>query len=101
MCVDNKFNKPFKSYLGEGYFAVFNFVDSMIKESKSCSNVMKKHFNNELVVTKEDDEDFQNPTTCRIFDNVHIDDNVKVRDHFHITGNIEALHIKYVISRLN
>ena len=30
----------------------------MIEESKYCSNVMKKHFNKELVMTKEDNEDF-------------------------------------------
>ena len=30
----------------------------MIEESKYCSEVMKKYFNKELVMTKEDDEDF-------------------------------------------
>ena len=29
----------------------------MIRESKDCSNVMKKHFNKELAMTK-DDKDF-------------------------------------------
>ena len=29
----------------------------MIKESKYCSDVMKKHFNKELVMTKNDNED--------------------------------------------
>ena len=41
MCVDDKCSKPFKSFLGED--AVYNFVTSMIKESKYCSDVMKKH----------------------------------------------------------
>ena len=41
--VDDKFSKPFKLYLGED--AVFNFISSMIKEIKYCSDVMKKHFN--------------------------------------------------------
>ena len=30
MCVDNKFNKPFKSYLGGD--AVYNFINSMVKK---------------------------------------------------------------------
>ena len=47
---------------------------------------MKKHFNKELVMTKEDSEDFENSTKCWICDNDCIDNNVKVRDHFHITG---------------
>ena len=58
VCVDNKFSKPFKSYYGED--AVWNFINSMIEESKYCSEVMKKPFNKELVMTKKDNEDFQN-----------------------------------------
>ena len=37
---------------------VYNFVSSTIEESKYCSDIMKKHFNKELVVTKKDNEDF-------------------------------------------
>ena len=40
-CVDDKFSKPFKTYLGKD--AVYNFINNMIKESKYCSEVMKKH----------------------------------------------------------
>ena len=37
--ADDKFSKPVKSYLGED--AVYNFINSMIKENKYCSNVME------------------------------------------------------------
>ena len=47
---------------------------------------MKKHFNKELVVTKEDNESFKNSTKCLIYDNDSVDNDVKVRDHCHITG---------------
>ena len=56
VCVDDKFSKPFKSYSGED--TVYNFINSMTEKSMYCSEVMKKHFNKELVMTKEDDEDF-------------------------------------------
>ena len=46
----------------------------------------KKHFNKKLVLTKEDDGDFENSTKCWIGDNVNVDDDVKVRQHCHITG---------------
>ena len=36
----------------------------MIKESILCTDIMKKHFNKELVMTTEDDEDFENSTKC-------------------------------------
>ena len=47
---------------------------------------MKKHFNKEPVMTKRDDEDFENSTKCCIWDNVYVESNVKVRDHSHITA---------------
>ena len=43
VCFDDKFNKPFKSYLGED--AGYNFINSMIEESIFCTDIMKKHFN--------------------------------------------------------
>ena len=58
----DKFSKSFKSYFGED--AVYNFISSMIEESKYCSDVIKKHFNKELVMTKKDNEDFENSTKC-------------------------------------
>ena len=42
----------------------------MIEESKYRTDMMNKHFNKELVMTKEDKEDFQNCTNYWIFDNV-------------------------------
>ena len=38
----------FKSYLGED--VVCNIINAMVEESKYCSDVMKKHFNKELVM---------------------------------------------------
>ena len=34
----------------------------MVEESKYCCDVMKKHFNKELAMTKEDNENFKNST---------------------------------------
>ena len=62
----------------------------MIEESKYCSDVMKQHFNNELVMTKEDNEYFENCTKCWICDKDYIEADVKVRDHCHITGNFRG-----------
>ena len=37
-----------------------------MEESKycTCTDIMKKHFNKELVMTKKDDEVFGNSTKC-------------------------------------
>ena len=42
VCVDDKFSKSFKTYVVAN--AVYNFINSMVKESKCCSEVMKKTF---------------------------------------------------------
>ena len=57
----------------------------MIEESKYCSDVMKKHFNKELAITKEDNEDFKKSIKFWISDIDYIDGDVKVRGHCHIT----------------
>ena len=85
VCVGNKFSKPLKTYLDKD--AVYNFINSMIKESKYCSEVTK---NKELVMTKEKNEGFKNSTKCWICDNDYVDNNVKLRDHCHITGKYRS-----------
>ena len=62
----------------------------MIEESTHCRDVMKKHFNKELVMAIKDNEDFKNSTKCGMCDNAYIDNGVKVRDHYHITGKYRA-----------
>ena len=47
---------------------------------------MKTHFNTELVMTKEDNEDFKNSIKCWIGDNDYVDNDIKTRDLCHITG---------------
>ena len=62
---------------------VYNFINSMIEESKYCTNMMKKHFNKKLVMIKDDDEDFENFAKCCICDN---NGDVRVKDHLSFTG---------------
>ena len=50
----------FKSYLSED--AYYNFLNNMLEESKYCRDLMRKHFKKELVMTKKDDDDFENST---------------------------------------
>ena len=61
VCVDDKYSKPFKSYLGED--AVCS-ISSRFQESKYWSDIMKKYINKKLVITEEDNEYFENSTKC-------------------------------------
>ena len=53
----------------------------MIEASKYCINVIKKYFKEELMMTKEDNENFKNSLKCWICDNDYVDNGVKVRDN--------------------
>ena len=57
----------------------------MIRDNKCCSDVIKKHFNKELLKTKENNENFKNFTKCWISGKDYLDNGVKVRDNYHIT----------------
>ena len=72
--VDDKFSKPFKPYLGQD--DVNELIINMMEGSKYCSTVMNKHFNKELVVIKEGDENFESSAKYRIC----------AGDHCYITG---------------
>ena len=62
VCVDDKFDKPFKTYLGKD--EVYNFINSMIEESKYCDKLTKKHFYKELVMTQKYNKDFKKSIKC-------------------------------------
>ena len=65
-------------------------MSSMVKEGKSCSDVVEKHFNKKNLITKKDNEDFENSPKCWICDNNYVGDDVKVRDNCHITGKYKG-----------
>ena len=93
-CIDDNFDKPFKLYLGED--VVYNFNKSIIEEMW-WSEVMKMHFNKKLVMTKKDNDDFENSTKCWVCDNVYVDGDIKVAIP---VENIKVLHIEINISML-
>lgn len=74
----------FKSYLDQD--TVHKFITTMVKESIPWCRVMKEHFNKELVMTKEGDENFETSTNRLIRDDTFVKGDVEVRDHSHVTG---------------
>ena len=84
-CYDDKYSKPLIMYRGEK--AVYKFMEQMLKEVKYCKNVMKKEFNKPLKMTKKDEEKFKKADECYICDKKYTDEDIRVRDHCHITGN--------------
>ena len=56
----------------------YNFINSMIEDSKYGGNVVKEHFIKKLLMTKEeDDEHFENSSKCCVFDDAQVDGDEK------------------------
>ena len=83
-CYDDKYSKPTTTYRGEK--AVYKFMEAMLEEVKYCKKIMKKEFNKLLRMTKEDEEEFQKVNECHICNKKYTNEDIKVRDHCHITG---------------
>ena len=83
-CYDDKYTKPIQLYRDEK--AVYKFMEKMLKEVKYCKNIMKKHFDKPLKMTKEDEEKFEKAKECHICDKKYTEKDIRVRDHCHITG---------------
>ena len=84
VCVDDKFREDVLLYRGKD--AVYKFTQFIFREYDYCRGVMKKHFNKNLVMTAEENGEFERSNICCICGKlIDIDDN-KVREHCHITG---------------
>ena len=62
----------------------------MIEKINVVCDVMKKHFNKKLAMTKKDNGDFKNSTKCWIWDDEDIHGDVKLRYNCHNTGKYKS-----------
>ena len=89
--VDDRFNKRIVVYRGEN--VVYEFINAILKEYTYCKKVMNKHFNENLIMSEEEEHLLQRSNSCwtckKLVDNVE----EKVRDHWHVTGKFRgAVH---------
>ncbi|KAL9988273.1 hypothetical protein ACROYT_G002704 [Oculina patagonica] len=87
-CLDDKYSKTVQIYRGEK--AVYKFMEAMLDEVKYCKKTMRKFFKKPLKMTKDEEEEFQQAKVCYICDKVYNDDDIRVRDHCHITGKFRG-----------
>ena len=88
-CYDDELSKDIVVFRGEN--AVHKFLESMLKEKEYCEEMKKKHFNKDMIMTKDDIINFKNATCCHICGiKYNPEDDQKlygpVRDHCHVTG---------------
>ena len=87
-CYDDKYTQPMKIYRGEK--AVYTFLEYMLDEVKYCKRIIKKEFNKPLNMTKENEEEFKKADECHICNKKYTADDIRVRDHCHITGKFRG-----------
>ena len=88
VCIDDRFTKPIVVFRGEN--AAYEFIKAILKEFEYCKKVMKKHFNKNLIMSEEEEEQFQSSNACWICEKLIDDDDEKVRDHCHLTGRFRG-----------
>ena len=84
VCVDNKFSKEVVLHRGKN--AAYKFIKAILKKYNYRREVIKKHFNKNLIMSGEEEEKFQLTNSCWIWDKLSDVGDNKVRDHCHITG---------------
>ena len=81
-------SKPIQIYRGEN--AVYKFMENMLKEVNWCKSIIKNHFNKPLKMTEENEIDFKKAIKCHICDKHYKNEDIRVRDHCHITGEFRG-----------
>ena len=87
-CYDDKYSKPIQTYRGEN--AVYKFMEKMLEEVEYCKDIIKKHFNEPLVMTEDDKMHFKLVNKCHICSEKYTEKDVHVRDHCQITGKFRG-----------
>jgi len=85
-CYDVKYTKPVKIYRGED--SIKKFMEQMLMEVEYCRKIISTKFKKPLVMSGEEEREFQAATECHICGQEYSnsDGEVTVRDHCHITG---------------
>ena len=94
-CYDDKYLKPFKVYRGKN--AVYRFIEEMLKELEHCKKVIKAKFNKPLIMTDEDEANFEAMDHCHICGNKYTDKTCELWTIAISLGNSEAQHTNNVI----
>ena len=87
-CIDDRFTKTIVVYRGEN--DAYGFMKAILKEHKYFRKIMKKQFNKNLIMSKEEEHLFQQSNSCWICKKLIDNDEEKVRDHCHITGKFRV-----------
>ena len=61
-------------------------MEKMLKEVEWCKKMKYKHFNKDMILTKDNEQNFKNADKCYISNKNYSEKDFHVRDHCHTTG---------------
>ena len=79
-------NSVKKLFFTEEKNAVYRFIKAIIEEYDYCKKMIKKHFNQNFIMSAEEEERFQSSNSCWICDKLFDVGDDKIRDHCCIIG---------------
>ena len=79
---------PMVAFRGEN--AAYEFIKAIFEEYEYCKKVMEKHFNKNLIISEEEQQQFQLSNVCWMCKKLIDHDDEKVRDHCHVTGKFRG-----------
>ena len=83
-CYDDNFSKPIRIYRGKQ--AVSKFLEDMLDEVAYCKKFINKGFVKKLIMTAQNEEDYEKEKKCCICLQQYTKDSKKVRKHNVVTG---------------
>lgn len=63
-CYDSDYNKPIQLYRGEN--GAYKFLEKLLEEDKWCQEIIRKKFNKSLVITQEEEEEYNKTKDSKI-----------------------------------
>ena len=94
---DDKYSKPYKGYRGEN--AVYKLIENLLEEQKEIKKIIKQNFNKKMIISKKEQNDFENAKSCHICNKEYNNEDVPVRDHCQVTGKYRgSAHTDYNLS---
>ena len=81
---NDKYTKPVKIYRGEEQVKMF--MGEILKEVQYCEKIIKTKFKKPLKMSSEDEQNFNAAKECHICGKKYTNEDIRVRDHCHITG---------------
>ena len=77
ICIDDKYTKDVVLYRGKN--AVYKFIQSIFSEYSYSKNIIKRFFNKNLIMSLEEEEQFEKTNICWICNKL-IENDDKVRE---------------------